>query len=340
MSLGTGTIGTILNGANQATTVFQFRPITATLTGGNLLVRIPNGSSASIFINFQDVSGNSGKIRFAARSVESDTWQALLSGFIELDRWHTVVAHADFAAGQISIWIDGVSHGSLAVTFGQLTYSHAAPTGDDSVGGPATPPSDTNAQLDGRMSFLAFYVNNNSPGTIASDIESGIHPFDVTPGPAFFMNFGAETPDLEKVNEVITSSIAGSLPAATGPTPVVIPEPSPPIITSPLTADATVGQPFSYNIIAENSEGASYDASPLPASLVLDIDTGEITGTVDVANEYSITLTVTNQDGQDIETLVLTAVNAAPASGDYLPVPSRARGRSHPRGMGSGKRRR
>ena len=49
-----------------------------------------------------------------------------------------------------------------------------------------------------------------------------------------------------------------------------------PVITSPLTANGTAGQPFAYPIAATNA--TSYSASTLPGGLSLNTGTGEITG--------------------------------------------------------------
>ena len=55
----------------------------------------------------------------------------------------------------------------------------------------------------------------------------------------------------------------------------------PRIVTSPLTASATVGTSFSYNITASTAGGAptSYAAIDLPAGLSFTASSGAITGT-------------------------------------------------------------
>jgi hypothetical protein len=82
--------------------------------------------------------------------------------------------------------------------------------------------------------------------------------------------------------------------------------PAPPAITSALTASATVGTPFSYQIIATNSP-TSYTATPLPTGLTVSA-TGLISGTpaAGTGGVRNVTITATNAGGSDTETLVIT----------------------------------
>ena len=81
-----------------------------------------------------------------------------------------------------------------------------------------------------------------------------------------------------------------------------------PVVNSPLTASATVGQPFSYQITATNSP-SSYAASGLPAGLTIN-SLGRISGTPSTSGTYNVTITVTNSTASASKTLVITTAAA------------------------------
>lgn len=85
-----------------------------------------------------------------------------------------------------------------------------------------------------------------------------------------------------------------------------------PVITSSLTASGTAGQPFSYQITAQNSP-TSFGATPLPAGLSVNTATGLISGTPVVDGVSNITISATNAAGTDDEVLVLTVAEPVAA---------------------------
>lgn len=84
----------------------------------------------------------------------------------------------------------------------------------------------------------------------------------------------------------------------------------PPIINSPATARAFAGRPFRYTITALG--GGVFGATDLPMSLLLNPDTGVISGTLGDPGTYNITLLATNSSGVASGSLTLAV----------LPLPS------------------
>ncbi len=81
--------------------------------------------------------------------------------------------------------------------------------------------------------------------------------------------------------------------------------PDAPTITSALTASATVGTAFTYQIEANNTP-TGFGAVNLPTGLAVDTATGAITGTPTAAGTRNVTITATNSVGLDSQTLVIT----------------------------------
>jgi hypothetical protein len=79
-----------------------------------------------------------------------------------------------------------------------------------------------------------------------------------------------------------------------------------PVITSPTSALAVIGQPFSYQIVATAFPG-SFNATGLPANLAIDVATGLITGTPVLAGNVSVNLSATNPVGTGATALSLFA---------------------------------
>lgn len=102
--------------------------------------------------------------------------------------------------------------------------------------------------------------------------------------------------DLSQVDD---SSAAGAAPA--------------PVITSPLLTVGLVGEPLTYYIVAAHSNLASapttYEAKNLPTGLVLDGTTGIISGQVDKAGVYPVTIIAKSVAGKDQRVLQITIAN-------------------------------
>lgn len=86
---------------------------------------------------------------------------------------------------------------------------------------------------------------------------------------------------------------------------------SPPAITSALTANGTVGSPFTYTITAAN-DPSSFGASNLPPGLSFTPSSGMIAGTPTQAGRFNATISATNLSGTDSQTLVIDIVPQPP----------------------------
>ena len=108
------------------------------------------------------------------------------------------------------------------------------------------------------------------------------------------------------LNSATFSNVAYSQTAPTGS----------PEISSATTATATIGEPFSYNIIA-SANPSTYGATGLPAGLSLDAATGIISGTPTELGQSEVTIAATNASGSGSATLILKVINnEAPAAPD------------------------
>lgn len=117
-------------------------------------------------------------------------------------------------------------------------------------------------------------------------------------------------------NGVGTDAAWVSVTALPPPEPGPGPQPPPvpgtaPAITSPLTAAASVGAAFTYQIAATNSPTA-FAASGLPAGLSVATATGLISGTPTATGAFSIGLIAANSSGAGTATLTLS-VGTGPA---------------------------
>jgi len=83
----------------------------------------------------------------------------------------------------------------------------------------------------------------------------------------------------------------------------------PPVITSVNTQTVDAGEAFSYAITATN-EPSGFTAKGLPAGIVFNSTTGEISGSTTITGVYTVTLGATNAAGTGTEILTLTIAGA------------------------------
>ena len=93
----------------------------------------------------------------------------------------------------------------------------------------------------------------------------------------------------------------------------------PPKISSKLTDTGTVGSAYAYSISA-NQSPTSYNATPLPAGLVVNTTTGVISGIPTRSGKFNIQITASNASGFDTQTLALSITGAAEAASTPWPV--------------------
>ena len=93
---------------------------------------------------------------------------------------------------------------------------------------------------------------------------------------------------------------------------------APPVITSATSVGTTIGQAFSYQVVASNTP-SSYAASGLPSGLSINTTTGLISGTTSATGSYSVTLSATNWLGTGTSTLALTVNPALSVTPTSLP---------------------
>lgn len=86
---------------------------------------------------------------------------------------------------------------------------------------------------------------------------------------------------------------------------------SPPVITSSSSASGMQGQPFNYQIAANNTP-TSFGASGLPAGLAVATGTGIISGVPQSAGTFSSTISASNAYGSGTATLTISIGQPAP----------------------------
>ena len=122
-------------------------------------------------------------------------------------------------------------------------------------------------------------------------------------------------------NVTITVSNGGGTCSTATATLVITICPQDPVITSSLTATATIGTPFSYQITADNSP-ISFDSADLPGGLTVDTTTGLISGTPTGLGVFPVTISATSNSagpcGSSTATQTLMLTVTLP-SGVFIP---------------------
>lgn len=96
--------------------------------------------------------------------------------------------------------------------------------------------------------------------------------------------------------------------------------PTPPVITSLLSAAGVLNVPFQYQITATNAP-LSFTASNLPAGITVNTTTGAISGIPTASGTFNVSITATNADGIDTKNLVLNISLTASALAQAVDAP-------------------
>jgi hypothetical protein len=110
----------------------------------------------------------------------------------------------------------------------------------------------------------------------------------------------------------VVSNAAGNVTSADEILFVTASATPPTSITSVVSAEVQVGTPFHYTIGCSGTTPLSYSASPLPAGLSLDADSGEISGVPEETGVTRITIGAGNSAGGTSRVLTLTVTDTPP----------------------------
>ena len=176
---------------------------------------------------------------------------------------------------------NAVSPASLTITANNQSVAFGTPVATVIAAGSYTPSGFVNGETASVISGTATYTTTYTDTTPAA-----------TPGITI-------TPDVSGLTAAnyTFSPADGTITVTSSPVPS---------ITSALTASATYGTSFTYQITADNSP-TSFNAVNLPTGLTINTVTGEISGTPTAApGTYSVGLVATNAGGDGTATLSLS----------------------------------
>lgn len=139
-------------------------------------------------------------------------------------------------------------------------------------------------------------ATGNLPGGLALNTSTGL----VSGTPVVSGNFTASF----SASNAAGTSTPQTIGFAIAPT-------TKPVINSALSANATMGTPFAYQITASNSP-ISFSATGLPGGLALNTASGAITGTPTLYGSYAAKISATNANGTTTQNLSLTVAPVLP----------------------------
>ncbi|MEZ4750230.1 MAG: LamG-like jellyroll fold domain-containing protein [Bdellovibrionota bacterium] len=156
VALGTGTIGTAVNGAGAVTVDLWVR-YTSLESGkydNNLLYVSIDGTKAGLWINFRGDGANSGKILIAGRSQTSDSFlEKSGTTTFSSGTWIHLAGVFNIGSDELNLGYDGSLETPSSVSFGAATYTQGTATAGDSL----TYYNAANDYLNGEIAYLGVY---------------------------------------------------------------------------------------------------------------------------------------------------------------------------------------
>jgi hypothetical protein len=214
-----------------------------------------------------------------------------------------VISGTPTASGSTAVTISATNAGGTGTA--TLTVAIA------SVGGQPTITSPLSATATAGSAFSYTIMATGSPTSYgASGLPSGLSVNTST-------GVISGTPTTVATSTVTISATNGS---GSGSASLVLTvQAAMPVITSATTVNATLGEPFTYTIVATNSP-TSYGATGLPAGLTLNSSTGVISGTPTVAGSAPVTVSATNSAGTSNKSVNIAVQDPSVA----LPAPEQS----------------
>lgn len=210
MSLGTGAIGTLLNGLPAFSVHAKIRPTATTVSeGGTILSALINGTTVGLSFGLMPATGT---VRLSARSVSSDAKQTVGGATTLSPGLDTYVGGTVQMSGSLGVYFNGVADGAASVLFANPTWTLGTPTDSDMVGGFKSPPTATSDQVEGVLSEIAVWSGVNSAQDFAT-LATGA-PADTvnTSALLYYLKIGGvSSPEGPTVGTAL-ATITGSLP--------------------------------------------------------------------------------------------------------------------------------
>jgi uncharacterized delta-60 repeat protein len=254
-----------------------------------------------------------------------------------------IYAAPEFPVSKAAMFPDGsfILGGKFRVNGGSTDYSVAKFTaagafalfnppvpGAENRAQPSRPPRVTKVRVapDGKIWVLGRFDTiggNQAPGVARLNPDGSLDNTFALTQVGYYDSFG-DAADVVFANNS-TAYLVGTFRLPGEPLPFAITRILKlPVITSPLSAAANVGQQFTYQLLA--TDATLLGASNLPAGLTFTASLGAITGTPTAAGTFSVGLSASNAAGGTNATLTIT-VQPAPPAGPVITSSTSATGR-------------